>query len=128
MYEYDRELLAERLEAALEWLERIPVRLEGISSPEDFTASPEGLTRMDAICMTLIAVGEEFKNIDRKTQGGLFAQYPEIDWRGVIGVRDVMAHGYMQVNVLQLFGICRDDVPRLIETVRKLIADVKRGQ
>ena len=127
MSEVDRGLLIERLEVVLEWLQRIPRRFAGIRRPEDFTASPDGLDRMDAICMTLIAAGEEFKNIDRKTLGELFARYPSVNWRGAIGVRDVMAHGYMQVNTLQLFAICRDDVPQLIDTLRTMIADVKKS-
>ena len=82
---------------------------------------------MDAICMILIAAGEEFKNIDRKTEGKLFSRYPGIDWRGAIGLRDVMAHGYFDVNILQLFSICRDDIPRVIETLRTMIRDLKHG-
>ena len=45
-------------------------------------------------------------------------------WRGVIGVRDFLAHGYFQVNAEQLFGICRDDIPELIRTVRKMIEEL----
>src|SRR3989304_6964112 len=124
---YDRALLAERLETVLEALERIPRRFEGISLPEDFRASAQGIDRMDAICMILMAAGEEFKNIDRKTEGTLFSRYPGIDWRGAIGLRDVMAHGYFDVNILQLFSICRDDIPRVIETLRTMIRDLKHG-
>jgi uncharacterized protein with HEPN domain len=124
---FDRELLVERLETVLEALERIPRRFEGIARPEDFRASAHGIDRMDAICMILIAAGEEFKNIDRKTEGKLFSRYPEVDWRGAIGLRDVMAHGYFDVNILQLFSICRDDIPRAIETLRTMIRDLKHG-
>jgi len=42
---YDRALLAERLETVLEALERIPRRFEGISHPEDFRASAQGIDR-----------------------------------------------------------------------------------
>ena len=48
--------------------------------------------------MVLIAVGEAFKQIDRKTDGKLLARYPEVDWAGVMGVRDVIAHGYFDVD------------------------------
>ncbi len=82
---------------------------------------------MDAICMILIAVGEEFKAIDRKRAGNLLSRYPNVKWQGVMGVRDVLAHGYFQVNTEQLFGICREDIPQLIETVRQIIQDVKNG-
>lgn len=123
---YDQELLVERLETVLEALERIPRRFQGMSCPEDFHVSEGGIDRMDAICMILIAAGEEFKKIDRQTEGKLLSRYP-IDWRGVIGVRDVMAHGYFDVDTEQLFNICRDDVPSLIETLRTIIQDLKRG-
>jgi len=124
---YDPALLIERLETVRETLERIPRRFQGISRPEDFLDSPDGIDRMDAICMVLIAAGEEFKSIDRKTEGTLFSRYPGIDWRGAMGVRDVLAHGYFQVNVHQLFGICRDDIPRLIAALRTMISDLKHG-
>lgn len=121
---YDRGLLAERLTSILEALQRIPRRYSGINAPSDFVSSEDGIDRMDAISMILVAVGEEFKAIDRKTEGRLLSRYPEVDWRGVIGVRDVLAHAYFQVNAEQLFGICRDDIPKLIETVRKMIHDL----
>ncbi len=76
---YDRDLLVERLAAVLEWLERIPRRFKGIARPEEFTSGAEGIDRMDAICMMLIAAGEEFKKIDRKTEGELFSRYPAVD-------------------------------------------------
>ena len=61
---YDPELLVEKLQTLLEALERIPRRFADIDSPADFTSSDEGIDRMDAICMILIAAGEEIKNID----------------------------------------------------------------
>lgn len=121
---YDRELLVERLTSILEALERIPRRFAGIKTPSDFVTSEAGIDRMDAISMILVAVGEEFKAIDRKTEGELLSRYPEVDWRGVMGVRDVLAHAYFQVNAEQLFGICRDDIPKLIETVHKMIKEL----
>jgi uncharacterized protein with HEPN domain len=123
---YDRELLVERLGTVLEALERIPRRFQGMSDSEDFRASVDGIDRMDAICMILIAAGEEFKKIDRQTEGTLFSRYP-FDWRGAIGVRDVMAHGYFDVDTEELFNICRDDVPSLIEILRMMIKDIERG-
>lgn len=41
--------------------------------------------------MILIAVGEELKALDNKSHGSLLSRYPEVDWRGVIGVRDFLA-------------------------------------
>ena len=122
---YDPELLVEKLQTLLEALERIPRRFADIDSPADFTSSDEGIDRMDAICMILIAAGEEIKNIDSKTEGKLLSRYPDIKWRGVMGVRDVLAHGYFQVNADQLFAICQKDIPALIRTVKSMIEDIQ---
>ena len=123
---YDRELLVERLGTVLEALERIPRRFQGMADSEDFRASADGIDRMDAICMILIAAGEEFKKIDRQTEGTLFRSLP-LRLARRIGVRDVMAHGYFDVDTEELFNICRDDVPSLIETLRTMIKDIERG-
>ena len=55
------------------------------------------------------------------------SRYPGVKWRGVMGVRDVLAHTYFQVNAEQLFDICKSDIPALIETVKTMIEDIGRG-
>lgn len=123
----DASLLLERLQAVLTALERIPRRCAGISQPSDFLTSDAGIDSMDAICMILIAAGEEFKKIDRQTEGKLFARYPQVQWRGAIGLRDVLAHGYFDVDTEQLYTICIERIPPLIETVREMIEDIEHG-
>ena len=121
----DASLLVERLESTLTALERIPRHCENISQPSDFSNSEAGVDRMDAICMILIAAGEEFKKIDRQTQGHLFARYPQVKWRGAIGLRNVLALGYFDVDTEQLYAICSKRIPSLIETLKTMIKDIK---
>ena len=124
---FDSGLLLERLQTVLTALERIPRRCAGISQPSDFEASPDGIDRMDAICMILIAAGEEFKKIDRQTEGNLFARYPQVRWRAAIGLRDVLAHGYFDVDTAQLYTICTERIPPLIETLKTMVKDIEDG-
>lgn len=118
---YDRSSLLERLSDILDVLERIPRRFSPIKSPNEFLLGEEGQDRLDAICMSLIAIGEAFKQVDMKTNGEFLFSYPEIEWRGVIGVRNVIAHGYFDVDVEQVFDICSKDIPKLIKIVRTMI-------
>lgn len=115
----------ERLEDVLTALERIPRRFAGIDSAAAFEQSEEGRDRLDAICMILVAVGEALRQVDKKTEGHLLARYPEVEWQGVIGVRNVIAHGYFDIDVEQVFDICEKDIPVLIETLRKMIKDLR---
>ena len=119
--------LLDRLRDILDALECIPRRCAGLTSAEDFHRDDEGRDRLDAICMTLIAVGEALKQIDRQTESRLLARYPQVDWTGVIGVRNVIAHGYFDIDVEQVYDICITDIPRLIETVRMMVRHVVAG-
>jgi len=108
-------------------LERIPRRFVAISEPSDFVSSEAGLDKLDSICMVLIAAGEEFKQIDRKTEGALFAKYPQVSWRSAIGLRDVLAHAYFQADPEQIYAICKDNIPSLIETLQLIIYDLDKN-
>jgi hypothetical protein len=58
MSEYDKELVYEILSQVRSSAERILRRFEPVQSPEDFTCDEAGLEKLDAICMQLIAIGE----------------------------------------------------------------------
>lgn len=103
---YNKAFVLDKLENILKSLQHIPRRFTDIETPSDFRKDNEGIDKLDSICMSLIAVGEAFKRIDDKTNGELLKEYPKIEWRGVIGVRNVIAHGYFDVDVEQVFDIC----------------------
>ncbi len=120
----DMTLIRERLEQIKESLERIVRRSSSIAGPEDFTANEDNRDKLDAIAMMLIATGESFKKIDLETDGAYLARYPEIDWRGVIGVRNVLAHDYFDIDSEEIFKICRRDIPRLLSTVQRMLREL----
>jgi len=124
---FKNETVAEQLETILEALKRIPRRFSNIDVATDFLDSDDGIDKLDAICMILIAIGEAFKKIDQKMGSDFLNCYPHIDWKGIKGVRDVIAHGYFDVDVEQVFNLCRDDIPILIQTVQQMIADIRTG-
>ena len=79
-------------------IELILERFVAIRSSDDFLDDAEGLEKLDSISMRLIAIGEGFKNIDKLTDKKLLPMYPDIDWRGVMGVRDILSHHYFQMD------------------------------
>jgi uncharacterized protein with HEPN domain len=120
----DMTLLREKLEQIEESLHRIQRRSSSIRSPDDFTANDENLDKLDAIAMMLIAVGEIFKKIDLETDGRWLSTYPEIDWRGVIGLRNVLAHDYFDIDPEEIYKICRRDIPQLLDTVQRMLREI----
>jgi uncharacterized protein with HEPN domain len=117
---FDRDLANEILSQISTAANRIERRCEGIGKPDDFLISEEGLDRLDGICMMLIAIGENLKNLDKVTGGKLLVGYPEVDWKGAKGMRDIISHHYFDLNAEIVFSICKDRIPGLIKTVTKM--------
>ncbi len=123
---YNNQIIIERLETVLNALARIPRRFAEIKTADNFLDSDNGIDKLDAICMILVATGEAFKQIDQKTNGEFLSQYPQIDWRGIKGIRNVIAHAYFDIDAEQVFNICRDDIPMLIQIVKQMINDINQ--
>ena len=113
---FDRELAKEILRQILAAANRIERRFKGVRGPDDFLLSDAGIDKLDAICMMLIVIGENLKNLDKVTGGKLLAQYPEVDWKGAKGMRDIISHHYFDLNAEVVFSVCKDRIPGLIET------------
>jgi uncharacterized protein with HEPN domain len=106
-------------------LEQIEERCLNINSSDDFLLTPEGVMRLDSICMKLTTVGESIKNLDKITHKELFKQYPEVEWRNVMGVRDIIVHHYFDIDADEIFRICKDDVPELRRVIIRIMKDLK---
>jgi uncharacterized protein with HEPN domain len=119
-----REVLAQIIEAS----NRIKWRFTPIKKVDDFLDSPEGLEKLDSICMMLIAIGESLKNLDKLTDGKLLARYPNVDWKGAKGVRDIISHHYFDLDAELIFGICKNDMKGLQETVTKMLHEFKQAE
>lgn len=70
----------------------------------------------DAVLRNLEVIGEAAKYLPEEVK----AQHPEINWRKVVGLRDVIAHAYFGLNHAVLWDIVSRKVPELLECVRKI--------
>ena len=94
-------------------------------SVEGFTNSEAGLEKLDAICMQLIAAGESLKNLDRVTDNKLLPKYPEIDWKKIKGMRDIITHHYFDVDADLIYDVCANHVGDLAKTIQRIINDLQ---
>jgi len=120
---YDKELIMEILRQIEDAAAKIVTRFQPICKVSDFTDSPSGVEKMDAICMMLIVIGESLKNLDKITEGKLLSSYPEVDWRKAKGMRDILTHHYTDINAVAVFNTCKDKIPQLLKIIRNIIDD-----
>ncbi len=124
---YDVELAREILRQILWSARTIAKRFVAITSPEDFLASEEGLEKLDAICMQLITMGESVKNLDKVTQGELLARYPQVEWKRVMGMRDVLSHHYFDLDAEVVYSVCESHIEELIQAIRRMLTELEKG-
>jgi uncharacterized protein with HEPN domain len=124
---YDIELVKEILRQVLWSAQTIGKRFAPIASPEDFVTSESGLEKLDAICMQLIAIGESVKNLDKVTAGELLVRYPQIEWKRVMGMRDVISHHYFDLDAEVVYAVCDMHIDELAQTIQRILADLEES-
>ena len=80
----------------------------------------EGQDLLDVICMQFLAAGEALKRLEKLEPGLLTTNYPDIDWKGAMGFRDVIAHQYFDLDAEQVLLICQDALPGVLSAIRSL--------
>lgn len=122
----DAEFVREVLQQILGATQTITRRFAPIESPTDFLISDAGMEKLDAICMQLIAIGESVKHLDRITDGALLPAYPAVEWKRVMGMRDVLSHHYFDIDAEVVFEACRTHIPALGREVARMLDDTAR--
>lgn len=121
---FDVELVEGILHQVLSATRTIAKRFAPIRSAEDFLSSEAGLEKLDAICMQLIAIGESVKHLDKITAGTLLPRYPQVEWKRVMGMRDVLTHHYFDLDAEVVFSVCAHHVAELQQTIETMLADL----
>jgi len=120
---YDKGLAKEILQQVYHAVELILKRFGSIETINDFTNTPEGMEKLDSICMQLIVIGEGLKNFDKVTDNSILCQYPQIVWKKVKGLRDIITHHYIDINAEAIYEICKNKIPSLKNTIKTILKD-----
>ena len=59
----------------------------------------------------------------RGVSGELQAAHPEIPWRVMIGMRNVVVHDYADVDLALVWKTVREDLPGLIERLNAILEE-----
>lgn len=73
----------------------------------------------DALLFQFVVVGEAVKHLSEETR----AQAPEVPWRDVAALRDLITHEYFRISIERILQIVDRDLPVLREAVTRLLAE-----
>lgn len=75
----------------------------------------------DAIVRRLEIIGEAVKNIDEDFRN----KYPDIPWKKIAGLRDVIAHEYFGVKLERIWAVIRKDISDLKKKMLRIKGEWK---
>lgn len=91
-------------------------RIEAYTTGFDAGAFAKNQMVQDAVCRNLAVIGEAVKKLPstlRDTQ-------PEIEWRKIAGLRDILVHEYANVEVEIVWDIVETKLAPLATAIRRM--------
>jgi uncharacterized protein with HEPN domain len=76
---------------------------------------------IDAVVRNLEIIGEATKNLPDKIR----QKYPEVEWRKIAGLRDIVIHGYFGIDYEILWDIIQNKVPDLVVKIQEVLKEEK---
>lgn len=83
---------------------------------EDFISSE---LIQDAVLRNLHTLAESTQRLS----SGLKDRYPDVDWAGIAGFRNVIVHGYLEINMERVWAVLEHDLPEFKQVIEALLAE-----
>lgn len=80
----------------------------------------ESVPTQDAVIRRLEIIGEAVKGIPEEFR----KKHPEIEWKRIAGMRDVLIHEYFSVDVELIWRAVQDDLPDLEKNIEAIKEEV----
>jgi uncharacterized protein with HEPN domain len=122
---YDKSLLFDIFEEIIDATQTVIERCSKVGCMDDFLDDEQGEILLDSICMLLIAIGESVKQIDKITDKKLLQQYPNIPWKSITGMRDILSHHYFDLNAEIIYNLCQEHIKDLNSTLKQIHNELK---
>jgi uncharacterized protein with HEPN domain len=92
------------------------------------TPSPKALQADERTLLAVVRALEVVGEAARQIPAAFRKRYPQIPWRGMTGMRDKVIHAYFGVDVEVVWKTVRQDLPPLVDTVRRVLREVEQDE
>lgn len=113
-----KKIIAPYLEDILESISRIEEYLAEINA--DKSAFEMDVEKQDSVIRRLEMIGEATKRLSENFK----SDFPDIPWRRMAGMRDVLIHDYDEVDFEQIWKVVMEDLPMLKISIEKIVRSI----
>jgi uncharacterized protein with HEPN domain len=113
-------IIIDNLQMIHESINIIEERFAKVTVPDKFVSNNDGVLLLDSIAMRLQVIGELTKKI-HKINSTLLDDYTEVEWNKIIKLREIISHHYEMVDHEIIFDICKNHMPLLKTTIKKML-------
>lgn len=100
-----------------------------VKEVDELLVTTAGMVLYNSTCMCLQTVGETVKKINDLTENAFFpVYYPQIPWRAIIGMRNIISHEYSATDPEKVFNTAKVNIPELLQVIETIINDVESGR
>lgn len=99
-------------------------KIERYIEEVDFAGFTQNEMIVDAVIRNLEIIGEAARNIDEDIRDN----YPEIPWRRIIGLRNIVIHGYFGVDLENIWKIITENIPETQPAIRRVLDDIRQEE
>jgi len=75
----------------------------------------------DGVIRQITIIGEA----SRQTAPDFQSAHPEIPWADVIGMRNILVHDYLGVNLNDVWEVTQEDLPKLKKQLKQILRDAR---
>ncbi len=93
------------------------VKIEAYTKGLSFDEFADNDLVSDAVIKNILVIGEATKNIPIHVR----LDNPQIEWRKMAGMRDMMIHGYFSINYRIVWDVVQNKIPTLKQQIKKLL-------
>ena len=77
-----------------------------------------------AVVRALTIIGEAVKKVPKSVQN----RYPEVPWKMMAGMRDIVIHEYFRVDLKRVFETVRQDLPPLTSAIARILTEMEQRE